>query len=48
MRDKSGKKDLPQIFVGGEYRGYDGLTRLCDEIDEANEFGEVKKWLGLE
>lgn len=41
MQEKSGKNVLPQIFVDGEYKG------LCEELDEANEFGETHQWLGL-
>ncbi|TPX71708.1 hypothetical protein SpCBS45565_g00777 [Spizellomyces sp. 'palustris'] len=41
MYRKSGKNTLPQIFVDGEYKGGH------DELDEANEVGEVPQWLGL-
>jgi glutaredoxin len=30
---------LPQIFVDGKYKG------ICEQLEEANEFGEIKKWL---
>ncbi|CAG8535469.1 10852_t:CDS:2 [Acaulospora colombiana] len=36
------EKELPQIFVDGEYKG------LFKDIEEANERREVKKFLGLE
>jgi glutaredoxin-related protein len=38
---KSAVKDLPQIFSEGEFKG------LCEQLDEANEFGELKKFLGV-
>lgn len=38
----SGKNDLPQIVVEGQYKGG------CGELDEANEDGLVHKFLGLE
>ncbi|RHZ62406.1 hypothetical protein Glove_340g13 [Diversispora epigaea] len=41
-RKNRGEKELPQIFVGGEYKG------LLKGLEEANEFKEVKKFLGLE
>jgi glutaredoxin-related protein len=39
MQQKSQKKILPQIFVDGEFKG------SCEELEEANEFGETLKWL---
>ncbi|KAI8927948.1 thioredoxin-like protein [Entophlyctis helioformis] len=41
MQAKSGKAVIPQIFVDGEYKG------TCEELDEANENGEGRQWLGL-
>ncbi|KAJ3165014.1 hypothetical protein HK101_000321 [Irineochytrium annulatum] len=42
MFSKSGKKTLPQIFVEGEFKG------TLEELDEANEDGRVKEFLGVE
>lgn len=41
MYSNSPKKELPQIFIDGKYKGQ------CDDLDEANEFGELKQFLGV-
>ncbi|KAI8804092.1 thioredoxin-like protein [Cladochytrium replicatum] len=41
MQGKSGKTVLPQIFVDGEFKG------LIDQLEEANENGEVPQFLGV-
>ncbi|KAH6584285.1 hypothetical protein BASA61_003378 [Batrachochytrium salamandrivorans] len=42
MQSKSGTNIIPQIFLDGEYKG------TCEAFDEANEYGEALKWLGLQ
>ncbi|CAG8611806.1 2284_t:CDS:2 [Scutellospora calospora] len=41
-RKNRGIKDLPQIFVDGEYKG------LAAELEQAVEMREVKEFLGLD
>ncbi|CAB4389734.1 hypothetical protein RhiirA5_359999, partial [Rhizophagus irregularis] len=41
-RKNMGEKELPQIFVDGEYKG------ITKDFQEAVEFKEVYKFLGLE
>lgn len=38
MREQSGQKDLPQLFVGGEFRGvrFDGNTQFIVQNDYWN------------
>ncbi|CAG8643144.1 thioredoxin-like protein [Gigaspora rosea] len=40
-RKNGGKKDMPQIFVDGEFKG------TTKELEEAVEMREVKEFLGL-
>ncbi|XP_004343513.1 hypothetical protein CAOG_07639 [Capsaspora owczarzaki ATCC 30864] len=39
MQSKSHKRDLPQVFVNGEFKG------VYDDVVEANESGELEKFL---
>jgi glutaredoxin len=41
MQSKSGKKDLPQVFTDGEFKG------LAQDIEDYNEAGELEKFLGI-
>eukprot|EP00455_Lapot_gusevi_P020685 TRINITY_DN2189_c0_g1_i3.p1 TRINITY_DN2189_c0_g1~~TRINITY_DN2189_c0_g1_i3.p1 ORF type:complete len:113 (+),score=48.55 TRINITY_DN2189_c0_g1_i3:50-340(+) len=41
MHQKSGKADLPQVFVDGEYKG------AWSELEMANEDGLLRQFLGL-
>ncbi|CAG8536069.1 9014_t:CDS:2 [Dentiscutata heterogama] len=41
-RKNGGKKDLPQIFVDGEFKG------TTKELEEAVEMREVREFLGLD
>ncbi|CAG8639654.1 10926_t:CDS:2 [Cetraspora pellucida] len=41
-RKNGGVKELPQIFVDGEYKG------LTKELEQAVEMREVKEFLGLD
>lgn len=41
MYSTSGVKELPQIFVDEKFKG------ICEQLDEANEYGELKKFLGV-
>ncbi|CAG8832148.1 8680_t:CDS:2, partial [Racocetra persica] len=41
-RKNRGVKELPQIFVDGEYKG------LTKELEQAVEMREVKEFLGLD
>ncbi|KAJ3400041.1 hypothetical protein HDV05_001377 [Chytridiales sp. JEL 0842] len=41
MRSKCGNSMLPKLFVNGEHKGG------ADQLEEANEDGAVKEWLGI-
>jgi len=41
MIKTSGKRELPQVFVNGQFKG------LFDEVEGHNEDGDLKEWLGV-